>query len=65
MGIAFDKALMSLYSIGEDGKFVISSKQRVIEISPEMKQPLKYMLFHPERAIFMLGDSDGHIYIYT
>jgi hypothetical protein len=71
MGIAYDKVLETLYTIGEDGKFVVSGKSvvsgnaAVAEITPEMRNPLKFMLFLAERALFIIGDSEGHIYIYT
>ena len=67
MGIAFEKKLGYVYSIGEDGKFKISdvnSHSVVSEMTPG-KAGLKHMLYRPDRAIFIMGDGDGYIHIYN
>jgi hypothetical protein len=73
MGLHADKALGYLYSIGEDAKFKLTevytgkpdpSYRVVSDITPG-SAPLKYMLHHEGRAIFILADGDGYVYIYN
>lgn len=67
MGLAVEKKLGYVYSIGEDGKFKITdvnSHSVVTEMTPG-KAGLKHMLHRPERGIFIMGDGDGYIHIYN
>lgn len=67
MGLAVEKRLGYVYSISEDGKFKISeinSLSVVNELTPG-KSGLKYLIYDPSRAIFIIGDGDGYIYIYN
>lgn len=67
MGLAVEKKLGFVYSVGEDGKFKvteINSASVVTELTPG-KSSLKYLIYNPERAIFIMADGDGYIYIYS
>jgi len=67
MGLAADKTFGYVYSIGEDGKFKltdVNSHSVVCDLQPG-KSALKHMVYNPQRAIFIIGDSDGFIYIYN
>jgi hypothetical protein len=67
MGLTVDKRLGYVYSISEDGKFKvteINSKSVVIELTPG-RSSLKHMIYDPERAIFIIADGDGIVYIYN
>lgn len=67
MGVAADKLFGFVYSIGEDSKFnltEINSHSVVNELQPG-KVALKSMIFHQQRAIFIIGDAEGYVYIYN
>ena len=74
MGLHADRALGFLYSIGEDGRFKLTevyankgepSYQVVKDLQPGHGSGLKQMLYHESRAIFIMCDGDGYVYIYT
>lgn len=67
MGMSFDYKLGLLYSISEDGRFKITdfkSREVIYDIATG-KAGLKYMIHDTSRAIFILADGDGFVYIYS
>ena len=67
MGLAAEKRLGYVYSISEDGKFKvteINSMSVVHELTPG-KSGLKHMIYDPDRAIFIIADGDGIVYVYN
>lgn len=67
MGLAADKKLGYVYSIGEDCKFKlteINAHSVVCDLQPG-KAPLKHMIYNPSRAIFIMGDSEGNVFVYS
>ena len=67
MGVAADKLFGFVYSIGEDGKFnlcEINSHSVVCELTPG-KSALTAFIYHAQRAIFIMGDAEGFVYIYN
>jgi len=67
MGLAADKTFGYVYSIAEDGRFKlteINAHSVVCDIQPG-KSALKHMIYNQTRAIFIMADSDGFIYIYN
>ncbi len=67
MGLYADKTFGYLYSVSEDGKFrltEINSHSVVADLLPG-KSGLKYMIYHAQRAIFIIADGEGFIYIYN
>lgn len=67
MGICADKTFGYVYSVSEDGKFKLSeinSGSTVCDLQPG-RSALKCLMYHPGRAIFIMGDAEGFIYIYT
>jgi hypothetical protein len=73
MGMHADRALGYLYSISEDGHFKLTevyankgdpSYKVVSDLQPG-SAGLKYMIHHEDRAIFIIADGDGYIYIYS
>lgn len=67
MGIAVEKKLGHVFSISEDGRFKITdinSMSVVTDIGPG-KSGLKYMIYDTYRAIFIIADGDGYIYLYN
>lgn len=67
MGLAADETLGYVYSIAEDGRFKlteINAHSVVCDLQPG-KSALKHMVHNPSRAIFIMGDSEGFIYIYN
>ena len=70
MGVHADRALGYVYSIGEDGRFRltdVTSHSVVTDIQPNSSSSvgLKHMLFSESRAVFIIGDGEGWIYMYT
>lgn len=67
MGLAVEKKLGYVYSISEDGKFKvteINSLSVVMELTPG-KSGLKYMRYDTSRAVFILSDGEGFVYVYN
>jgi len=67
MGLAADKTFGYVYSVGEDGRFKVTEihgHSVVHDIQPG-KSALKQMIYQPHRAIFIMADADGFIYIYN
>lgn len=67
MGLAVEKKLGYVYSIGEDGKFKVSdinSHSVVSDMTPG-KSGLKYLLHRPDRGVFIMGDGDGFVHVYN
>jgi hypothetical protein len=67
MGIASEHSMGFVYSISEDGRFKVSeinSGSVVTEHAPG-KNGLKALIYSPERAVFIIADGDGFIYIYS
>jgi hypothetical protein len=67
MGIACDTSMGFVYSISDDGKFRVTelhSHTVVTDMTPG-KSGLKYMIYSPERSVFIIADGDGFIYIYS
>lgn len=67
MGLAADKTFGFVYSASEDGHFKVTdihSKSVVQDMQPG-KSAFKYMLYLQNRAIFVIGDADGCIFIYN
>lgn len=64
-----DRAFGYVYSIGEDGRFKltdVSAHSVVADMQPSSSgSGLKHMLYNDSRAIFVIGDGDGYIYIYN
>lgn len=69
MGLHADRALGYVYSIGEDGRFKltdVTSHSVVTDIQPNSNASgLKHMLYNDIRGIFIMGDGDGWIYMYS
>lgn len=67
MGLHYDKEYNLLYSVSEDGHFKVTNcKTRTVsfDLVPS-KAGLKYMLQDSKRAVFILGDGDGFIFVYS
>jgi hypothetical protein len=67
MGLAADKTFGYVYSIGEDAKFKlteINAHSVVSDLQPG-KAPLKHMIYNKSRAIFIMGDADGNVFVYS
>jgi hypothetical protein len=67
MGVAADKTFGYVYSIGEDGRFKlteVNSGSVINDLQPG-KSALKHMIYNPTRAIFVMADSEGYVYIYN
>jgi hypothetical protein len=67
MGMSFDYKLGYLYSISEDGRFKVTdlkTRNTLYDIAPG-KAGLKYMIHDTSRAVFILADGDGFVYIYS
>lgn len=67
MGMAYEKTSKWLYSIGEDGRFKVTDMQsrEVLYNQGPGKSAFKYMIYDKTRAVFILADGDGFIYIYS
>lgn len=70
MGLHADRALGFVYSIGDDGKFRltdVTSHSVVTDIQPHSSSGvgLKHMIYSESRAVFIMGDGDGWIYMYS
>jgi hypothetical protein len=67
MGLAADKTFGYVYSIGEDCKFKLTeiNSRGVISNMQPGKSPLKQMIYIASRAIFVISDADGFVYIYN
>lgn len=67
MGLAADKTFGYVYSVSEDGKFKlteINSHSVVCDLQPG-KSALKHMIYNSYRAIFIMGDAEGNVYVYS
>jgi hypothetical protein len=67
MGLAADKTFGYVYSVSEDGKFKltdVNSLSVVCDIQPG-KSALKHMIYNANRAIFIMGDAEGTVYVYS
>jgi hypothetical protein len=67
MGLAADKTFGYVYSISEDSKFKlteINAHSVVCTLQPG-KSALKHMIYNPNRAIFILGDAEGNVFVYS
>jgi hypothetical protein len=67
MGMSFDYKIGHLYSISEDGRFKVTD-YRTREVLYDMgpgKAGLKYMIHDTNRAVFILADGDGFVYVYN
>jgi hypothetical protein len=67
MGLAADKTFGYVYSVGEDGRFKLTEMNAhsvVCDMQPG-KSALKHMIYNPQRAIFIMADSEGYVYIYN
>ena len=67
MGIAADKTFGYVYSIGDDAKFKlteINSHSVVCDLQPG-KAALKQLIYNPSRAIFIMGDAEGNVFVYS
>lgn len=67
MGLYADRAFGYVYSIGEDTKFRltdVNAHSVVVDLQPG-SAPLKQMLHSESRGVFIIGDGDGWVYIYS
>jgi hypothetical protein len=67
MGLASDKAFGYVYSVSEDATFKLSeinSQSVVVDLKPGTAG-FKSMLYNTNRNIFILGDAEGYVYIYS
>ena len=67
MGIHYDAHSQWMYSVGEDGRFKVTDMKTrsVLYNQAPGKVGLKYMIYDKQRAIFIVADGDGFIYIYN
>ena len=67
MGLHYESKSGYLYSIGEDGHFKVTefnSRNVIHDIIPS-KTGLKQMIYDSNRAVFIIGDGEGYIYVYS
>lgn len=67
MGLAADKTFGYVYSVSEDGHFKVTEihSRSVVQDMQPGKAALKQMLYIQNRAIFIMGDADGNVFIYN
>lgn len=67
MGLAADKTFGYVYSIGEDGRFKVTEihGHSVVHDMQPGKCALKQMIYIPHRAIFVMADAEGCVFIYN